>query len=66
MNVTLNGDSLKLEVDTSLLTLVKIKELQSERIVIEYNYNILSKEEWENTILKENDLIEILSFVVGG
>ncbi len=66
MNITLNGDSLNLQLGTSILTLIESKKLKSEKIVIEYNLNILNKEEWENTVIKENDEIEILSFVVGG
>ena len=66
MNINLNGNSLQLKANTSLLTLLKIKEVKPERIVIEYNYNILSKEEWESITLKENDIVEIINFVVGG
>ena len=40
MNITLNGDSLKLKANTSILTLLEIKAVKPERIVIEYNYNI--------------------------
>ncbi|HEY8805663.1 MAG TPA: sulfur carrier protein ThiS, partial [Clostridium sp.] len=60
------GDSLNLQLGTSILALIETKGLKPEKIVIEYNLNILSKEEWENTIIKVNDEIEILSFVVGG
>ncbi|MBU3182114.1 sulfur carrier protein ThiS [Clostridium psychrophilum] len=66
MKITLNGDSLNLQNEISILALIVLKKLKPEKIVIEYNYNILSKEEWENTLIKENDKIEIISFVVGG
>ncbi|MCB2292611.1 sulfur carrier protein ThiS [Clostridium algoriphilum] len=61
-----NGDSLNLQFGTSILALIELNKLKPEKIVIEYNYNILSQEEWTNTVIKENDKIEILSFVVGG
>ena len=66
MNITLNGDSLKLQNGISILALIVLKKLKPEKIVIEYNLNILSKDEWETTVIKENDKIEIISFVVGG
>jgi sulfur carrier protein len=66
MNITLNGDSIKLPNGISILALIVLKKLKPEKIVIEYNFNILSKDEWENTVIKENDKIEIISFVVGG
>lgn len=66
MNITLNGDSLNLPNGISILALIVLKKLKPEKIVIEYNFNILSKDEWENTVIKENDKIEIISFVVGG
>ena len=66
MNVTLNGNLLKIQDDTGLLTLLETKGLKPERIVIEYNNNILIKEEWGSIVIKENDKIEVLSFVRGG
>lgn len=35
-------------------------------IAVEYNEEILPKSEYENTILKEEDVIEVVSFVGGG
>ena len=66
MNITLNGDSINIPNGINILALIISKKLKPEKIVIEYNLNILSKEEWGNTIIKEKDEIEILSFVVGG
>lgn len=36
------------------------------RIATELNGNILTKSEYDNTILKDNDKVEIVSFVGGG
>lgn len=35
-------------------------------IAVEYNGEILPKAEYANTVLKENDKIEVVSFVGGG
>jgi len=66
VNVILNGNSIQLQADTRLLTLLEIKGLEPERIVIEYNNNILNKEKWGSIVIKENDKVEVLSFVRGG
>ena len=42
------------------------KGLVPEHIIVEHNHNIIPKGEWSNIPLKENDNIEIISFVGGG
>ncbi|MGN0677921.1 MAG: sulfur carrier protein ThiS, partial [Ruminococcus sp.] len=37
-----------------------------EIIAVEVNYNIISKSEYENYIISEDDEIEIVSFMGGG
>ena len=37
-----------------------------ERIVVEYNEQILPKEQYESTILADDDRVEIISFMGGG
>ena len=66
MQITLNGKKLEVEQGTKLLELLEQKGLEPERVVIEYNYDILKKENWESTVLKENDNLEVLRFVGGG
>jgi sulfur carrier protein len=66
MNVNLNGSPFQLEGEASLLTLLETKGLKPDRIVVEYNYSIVNKEQWANITIKENDNIEVLSFVGGG
>lgn len=45
---------------------LKNNRFNTERIVIELNGDILPKSEYKSTILKENDVAEILTFVGGG
>jgi thiamine biosynthesis protein ThiS len=37
-----------------------------DHIVVEHNLNITSKADWQKIALKEDDSIEIVSFVGGG
>ena len=66
MNITLNGKTIKLEQNTNLLELLQNQNVEIEKIVIEYNREIIKREMWKNIILKENDNLEVLKFVGGG
>jgi thiamine biosynthesis protein ThiS len=65
MKLRINGKEEITSIST-ILALIEEKELNKEAIVIEHNQNILPKEKWEETKIKENDNIEIVSFVGGG
>ena len=66
MKITLNGKQEDLDVEISLEDFLNLKGLGFEKIVVEYNYNILKKEEWSGITVKENDNLEIVRFVGGG
>ncbi|MCX7746728.1 MAG: sulfur carrier protein ThiS [Clostridia bacterium] len=66
MVITLNGSKEELRSGTTLTELIASKGLEPNRIVIEYNLEILKREDWDKVSLKENDTIEILRFVGGG
>lgn len=50
----------------TIIELLELKGIEHEKVIIEYNYDILMREDWKNTILKEEDVIEVLRFVGGG
>lgn len=66
MVIKINGKNELVDKPVNLMDLVSAKGLVPERIVIEHNFRIISKDEWRGTALKENDNIEIVSFVGGG
>ncbi len=66
MIIKINGKEENLEIKSNLRDLLASKGLSSEKIVVEHNFNIIPKDQWQNIILKENDNIEIVSFVSGG
>ena len=66
MILILNGKQESLERPLSLDALVAAKELCPDRIVVEHNFRIVSKEDWPKIMLKDQDMIEIISFVGGG
>lgn len=50
----------------SVSEMIKDLELYADKIVVELNLEILPKDEYDKTILKEDDKIEIVAFVGGG
>ncbi|TBR80085.1 sulfur carrier protein ThiS [Campylobacter novaezeelandiae] len=61
----INGEKLDFK-ELKFMDFLKEKGLKAEFIALELNGEIVSKSEFENLILKENDKAEIVSFVGGG
>ena len=66
MLITINGEKEEVKMKLNLTGLILSKGLRAENVVIEHNSRIVPKGQWQNTLLKENDFIEIVSFVGGG
>ena len=66
MILTLNGKQESIDRPLSLDALVAAKGLCPDKIVVEHNFSIVSKEDWPKIALKDQDMIEIISFVGGG
>ncbi|MFA5160335.1 MAG: sulfur carrier protein ThiS [Candidatus Omnitrophota bacterium] len=62
----LNGKQESIEKPLSLDALIAAKGLCPEKIVVEHNFSIISKEDWPKIMLKDQDMIEVISFVGGG
>jgi sulfur carrier protein len=66
MVIKINGKIEKVEKALDLSELILEKGLSADRIVVEHNFRIILKEDLGGIRLKENDSIEIVSFVGGG
>jgi len=66
MNLKLNGKTVESRENVSLYEFLVSMQFELERLVVELNFEIAPKENWKDIILKENDIIEVLSFVGGG
>ena len=66
MVIKINGKEEAIDTPGSLVELILNKELVPDHIVVEHNFRIAPKDEWADIRLKENDNIEIVSFVGGG
>ena len=66
MVITINGKSEEIKMQANLYELLLSKGLCLDNLVVEYNSLIVPKQKWQEIILKENDTIEVVSFVGGG
>jgi sulfur carrier protein len=64
--MVINGKYASLNETQTILDLLISYELSSDKVVIELNKEIIPKEEYGTIILKEEDTIEVVSFVGGG
>ncbi|EAJ6143032.1 sulfur carrier protein ThiS [Campylobacter lari] len=61
----INGQKLELK-ELRFMDYVKEKQIKIEFIALELNGEIIPRDKFENLILKENDKVEIVTFVGGG
>jgi len=66
MIIRINGKEEPVGKAMNIGDIVSQKKLIPDHIVIEHNFKIVSQEEWHGIQLKENDNIEIVSFIGGG
>ena len=66
MNLTINGDERSLLKVETLSALVEQLGMKSDRVAIELNREIVPREQWPQTQLKDGDRLEIVQFVGGG
>ncbi|MEC8887306.1 MAG: sulfur carrier protein ThiS [Pseudomonadota bacterium] len=65
MNIFLNGEALTTEFNT-LFELVQSLQLDGKRFAVEMNEQIVPKSRLAETIIQNNDKIEIIQAVGGG
>lgn len=66
MILTVNGETLEIEDNSSISNLLKKLEITAPRVAVEHNLEIVPKTMYNDTTLTENDNVEIVSFVGGG
>jgi thiamine biosynthesis protein ThiS len=65
MNLTVNGESRVVPAET-LTGLVEQLGMKADRVAIELNREIVPRDRWPQTQLKDGDQLEIVHFVGGG
>ena len=66
MEIYINGECQQFPEPLSMVELFQRLELQGDRIAVELNCQIVRREQWSSTQLREKDRLEIVQFVGGG
>lgn len=66
LQITLNGKPQALPEPMSVARLLERLNLPAERVAVERNLQLVSRDDFGSTIIQANDRIEVVSFVGGG
>lgn len=67
MKITINGEQAQVKNDITVSELLVEKEVKMPDMVsVELNAEILDREDFDTTTVKENDTVEFLYFMGGG
>ena len=66
MRIQLNGEPYDGSEAMTVTELLKRLEIESTRVAVELNLDILPKDEYATTRLNEGDRLEVVHFVGGG
>ena len=53
-------------ISFTLTTLIEFLNMKSDRVAVEVNREIVPRNRWPQTVLREGDSLEIVQFVGGG
>jgi thiamine biosynthesis protein ThiS len=66
MQIIVNGDSLEIEAELTLLALLARIGKSTEHVAIEHNGEVVDREDFAALTLNPQDRLEIVHFVGGG
>jgi len=66
LRVYVNGEAKELSAPLSLSELINQLDLPAARVAVELNRNVVRRNDWNSTMVQEDDRLEIVHFVGGG
>jgi len=66
VRISVNGESRRIAPETRVEELLRALGIETPRVAVEYNREILPKARYGETVLCEGDDVEIVTFVGGG
>jgi thiamine biosynthesis protein ThiS len=66
MQITLNGEKRKIPDNMSVMGLLGFLAIEHQRVAVELNERIVKKDRYAETVVKEGDSLEVVSFMGGG
>jgi thiamine biosynthesis protein ThiS len=64
--ITLNGERFELDKPISVAGLLAQLDIDSRRVAVEHNLNIVKRQTYPEVLIDEGDTVEIVNFVGGG
>ncbi|HGM1125021.1 sulfur carrier protein ThiS [Clostridioides difficile] len=62
----INGKEIEFEKDLTVIDLLNKYNLKSDRVVVEVNLEIIEESNYNTYVLKDEDIVELISFIGGG
>jgi len=66
VNIHVNGERLKLPLNSNIRDLIVYLGFQNQRIALEVNESIIPKSKHSKFLLRDNDKVEVINAVGGG
>ena len=66
MQVTINGEAKNINGELSIRDLLKELQVEEKIVALSINANLVKRDTWDSTLIRENDKIELLQFMGGG
>ena len=66
MHITLNGEKKEVPDSITVIGLLEFLKIQHQRVAVELNMEIVKKDSYGTTSIKEGDSLEVVSFMSGG
>ena len=66
MKLVINGEERSFGDDLTLAVLVEQLGVNPDRVAIELNHDIVRRDRWVETALRDGDRLEVVHFVGGG
>jgi thiamine biosynthesis protein ThiS len=66
MRLTINGDDREFSSASTLAELLHHLEMKPDRVAVELNRELVPRDRWPATPLRDGDRLEIVHFVGGG
>ncbi len=66
MTIVLNGENFQCAKNSTISDLLKSLDLNPKGVAIEHNKKIIKKSDYDKTMLKDGDQVEVVHFVGGG
>lgn len=66
MNIVINGEAKEVQENSTLGTLIDSLNIAKKLVACTVNNCVIKRDQYDTTVLHENDQIELLSFMGGG